>query len=412
MKKIELGLKNNWQQFSLLVLVNAFVGGMVGLERSVLPSIAEVEFGMEAKTAILSFIIIFGITKAAANFFMGKFASRIGRKRLLILGWIFGLPVPFILMYAPNWNWIIFANVLLGINQGLAWSSTVIMKIDLVGQKDRGLAMGINEFAGYLSVGIVAFLTSWIASRWGLRPFPFYIGIGLAVTGLLSSIFFIKDTQAHLGAELKDSKSTKLNHLFWQTTLLHPNLGSISQAGLINNLNDGMVWGLLPLFLASKNYSLEAIGIIVGVYPAVWGIGQLFTGKMGDYFCKKDLLFWGMFLQAIALVGILFFENFWETVFASALLGWGTAMVYPTFMSAIADNTPPSQRAESIGIFRMWRDLGYAVGALLTGIIADYFGMREALMAIILLTLFSSIVIQVRMYCKIKGRKRLKFFSL
>lgn len=411
MEKIELGLKNNWQQFFLLVIVNAFVGGMVGLERSILPSIAEVEFGMAAKTAILSFIIVFGITKAAANFFMGKFASRIGRKRLLVLGWIFGLPVPFILMYAPSWDWVIFANVLLGINQGLAWSSTVIMKIDLVGQKDRGLAMGINEFAGYLSVGIVAFLTSWVASRWGLRPYPFYIGIGLAIAGLLSSIFLIKDTQAHLGAEVKDSKRKKLKNLFWQTTLLHPNLGSVSQAGLINNLNDGMVWGLLPLFLASKNYSLEEIGIVVGVYPAVWGLGQLFTGKMGDHFCKKDLLFWGMFLQAIALVGILFFGNFWETVAASALLGWGTAMVYPTFMSAIADSTPPSQRAESIGIFRMWRDLGYAVGALLTGIIADAFGMQEALMVIILLTLFSSIVIQVRMYCEIKGRKRLAIFS-
>ena len=411
MTKVQLGLKNNWQQFSLLVLINAFVGGMVGLERSILPSIAEVEFSMAAKTIILSFIVVFGITKATANFFMGKMANKIGRKRLLVLGWLFGLPVPFVLMFAPSWNWIIFANVLLGINQGLAWSSTVIMKIDLVGQKDRGLAMGINEFAGYLSVGIVAFLTSWIADNYGLRPYPFYIGIGLALAGFLGSIFLIRDTQSHLASEEKDSKLEVLKNLFWQTSILHPNLGSISQAGLINNLNDGMVWGLLPLFLITKNFGLDEIGIVVGVYPAVWGLGQLVTGKMGDYFCKKDLLFWGMFLQAIALVGILFFQSFSLVILASALLGWGTAMVYPNFISAIADSTHPSQRAESIGIFRMWRDLGYAIGALLTGVIADFFGMKEALVVIILLTVFSSMVIQIRMTCDAKEKKRLLIFS-
>lgn len=411
MTKVQLGLKNNWQQFSLLVLINAFVGGMVGLERSILPSIAEVEFSMAAKTIILSFIVVFGITKATANFFMGKMANKVGRKRLLVLGWLFGLPVPFVLMFAPSWNWIIFANVLLGINQGLAWSSTVIMKIDLVGQKDRGLAMGINEFAGYLSVGIVAFLTSWIADNYGLRPYPFYIGIGLALAGFLGSIFLIRDTQSHLASEEKDSKLEVLKNLFWQTSILHPNLGSISQAGLINNLNDGMVWGLLPLFLITKNFGLDEIGIVVGVYPAVWGLGQLVTGKMGDYFCKKDLLFWGMFLQAIALVGILFFQSFSLVILASALLGWGTAMVYPNFISAIADSTHPSQRAESIGIFRMWRDLGYAIGALLTGVIADFFGMKEALVVIILLTVFSSMVIQIRMTCDAKEKKRLLIFS-
>ncbi len=411
MTKVQLGLKNNWQQFSLLVLINAFVGGMVGLERSILPSIAEVEFSMAAKTIILSFIVVFGITKATANFFMGKMANKIGRRRLLILGWLFGLPVPFVLMFAPSWNWIIFANVLLGINQGLAWSSTVIMKIDLVGQKDRGLAMGINEFAGYLSVGIVAFLTSWIADNYGLRPYPFYIGIGLALAGFLGSIFLIRDTQSHLASEEKDSKLEVLKNLFWQTSILHPNLGSISQAGLINNLNDGMVWGLLPLFLITKNFGLDEIGIVVGVYPAVWGLGQLVTGKMGDFFCKKDLLFWGMFLQAIALVGILFFQSFSLVILASALLGWGTAMVYPNFISAIADSTHPSQRAESIGVFRMWRDLGYAIGALLTGVIADFFGMKEALVVIILLTVFSSMVIQIRMTCDAKEKKRLLIFS-
>ena len=329
----ELGLKNNWQQFSLLVIINAFVGGMVGLERSILPTIAEVEFGMAAKTAILSFIVVFGITKAGANFFMGKFANRIGRKRLLVLGWLFGLPVPFILMYAPSWNWIVFANVLLGINQGLAWSSTVVMKIDLVGQKDRGLDMGINEFAGNLSVGVVAFLTSWIADNWGLRPYPFYIGIGLAIAGFLGSIFLIRDTKSYLGVEEKESKQLKLKNLFWQTSLLHPNLGSVSQAGLINNLNDGMVWGLLPLFLLSKHFELNEIGIIVGVYPAVWGLCQLFTGKMGDHFCKKDLLFWSMLLQAIALAGILYFDSFGWMVFVATLLGFLTCLFFAFALS-------------------------------------------------------------------------------
>jgi len=303
-----------------------------------------------------------------------------------------------------------FANVLLGINQGLAWSSTVIMKIDLVGQKDRGLAMGINEFAGYLSVGIVAFLTSWIADNYGLRPYPFYIGIGLAIAGFLGSVFLIRDTQGYVASEENESKQKTLKNLFWQTTILHPNLGSISQAGLINNLNDGMVWGLLPLFLITKNFGLDEIGIVVGVYPVVWGLGQLVTGKMGDHFCKKDLLFWGMLLQAVALVGILFFQNFTLLILASALLGWGTAMVYPNFISAIADSTHPSQRAESIGVFRMWRDLGYAIGALLTGIVADFFGMGEALMVIILLTIFSSMVIQFRMSCG--GEEEKRFFNL
>lgn len=271
--------------------------------------------------------------------------------------------------------------------------------------------MGINEFAGYLSVGLVAFLTSWVANTWGLRPYPFYIGIVLAFAGLLGSIFLIKDTQQFLAAEEKGNTKQRLKNLFWQTSILHPNLGSVSQAGLVNNLNDGMVWGLLPLFLMAKNFGLNDIGIIVGVYPAVWGIGQLFTGKMGDHFCKKDLLFWGMFLQGIALLGIIFFNSFAWIVLAAALLGWGTAMVYPNFISAIADGTHPAQRAESIGVFRMWRDLGYAVGAILTGLIADWFGMTEALLVIVGLTFLSAAVVQIRMYCEIDGRKRLSITS-
>ncbi len=404
---IQLGLKKNWKQFTILVIINAFVGGMVGLERTILPSIAEIEFGIAAKTSILSFIVVFGITKAAANFLMGKMANRFGRKQLLIIGWIFGLPVPLILMFAPSWSWIVFSNILLGINQGLTWSSTVIMKIDLVGEKDRGLAMGINEFAGYLAVGIVAFLTGWIASEWGLRPFPFYFGVVIAILGLVGSLFLVKDTHSHYTSEANQSEKPLLKKLFWQTSILHHNLGSVTQAGLVNNLNDGMIWGMLPLFLVIKDYSLAQIGLVVGLYPVVWGIGQLFTGKLGDHYCKKDLLFWGMFLQAVALTGLLFFNVLSLTIVASALLGLGTALVYPNFLSAIADSVHPHQRAESIGIFRMWRDLGYAIGAILTGVIADFFGMENAFWVIISLTLASSIVIKIRMVCEIEDRKRI-----
>ncbi len=394
---IKLGLSENWQQFSLLVLVNAFVGGMIGLERTILPAIAETIFDIKAKTAILSFIIVFGITKAIANFVMGKLANTWGRKKLLILGWLFGLPVPFILMFALSWKWIILANILLGINQGLAWSSTVIMKIDLVGEKNRGLAMGINEFAGYLSVGLVAFVTGWIATNFGLRPYPFYLGIGMAILGLAFSIFLIKDTQKYTFLEHTDHHTTKLNNIFLETTWTNPNLGSITQAGLVNNLNDGMIWGLLPLFLIAKGYDLEHIGLIAAIYPMVWGIGQLFTGKMADYFSKKKLIFWGMILQGTALLLFPFSKALSFEILISVLLGWGTAIVYPTFLAAIAENTNPSQRAESIGVFRLWRDLGYAVGALLSGIIADQFGILYAILIIGILTLLSGLIVNTRM---------------
>ena len=397
MENVKLGLKENWLQFTLLVIVNAFVGGMVGLERSILPEIAEKEFGLAIKTAILSFIVVFGITKAITNYYTGALANKYGRKKLLILGWVIGIPIPFILMFAPNWNWIILANVLLGINQGLAWSSTVVMKIDLVGEKQRGFAMGLNEFAGYLAVAVVAFLTGWVASEYGLRPYPFYIGIVLVLLGLIFSIFFINDTRHHVAKESKSNAIPLLSSIFWETTWKNKNLGSVSQAGLINNLNDGMVWGIFPLLLASKMFSIQEIGIITAVYPAVWGIGQLFTGKMADKFPKKELLFWGMLIQAIALFLFVWSNSMTQYIMLSVLLGWGTAMVYPTFLASIAENTNPNDRAKSIGIFRLWRDLGYAIGAVFTGIIADFYNIDAAIVFIGALTLISSVIIKVRM---------------
>ncbi|PKD16167.1 MFS transporter [Salegentibacter salinarum] len=410
MNDIKLGLKENWKQFSLLVLVNAFVGGMVGLERSILPEIAEKEFGIAATSAILSFIVVFGVVKAITNYYAGALANRFGRKNLLVLGWIFAIPIPFILIYAENWNWIIVANVLLGINQGLAWSSTVVMKIDLVGEKQRGFAMGLNEFAGYFAVAVVAFLTGWIASEYGVRPYPFYLGIVLMILGLLFSIFFIKDTRHHVAKEEGSSGMSRLKNIFWDTTWKDKNLGSVSQAGLINNLNDGMAWGLFPILLSGKGFNLEQIGIVTALYPAVWGIGQLFTGKMADIFSKKDMLFIGMLLQAIMLVILIWAETMTHFVILSSLLGWGTAMVYPTFLATIADNTHPQDRAKSIGIFRLWRDMGYAIGAVLTGVIADLVNIEAAIMLIGILTLISAIIILFRM--DYKDNKALKLLKL
>ncbi|MDP2069239.1 MAG: MFS transporter [Lutibacter sp.] len=399
MKNVTLGLKENWKQFTLLVIINGFVGGMVGLERSILPQIAEQEFAIAAKTAILSFIIVFGIVKAITNYYTGALANKYGRKNLLVAGWLIAIPIPFILMYAPNWNWIIAANVLLGINQGLTWSSTVVMKIDLVGEKQRGFAMGLNEFAGYLSVAIIAFLTGWIAGNYGIRPYPFYLGFVLVFFGLIGSIFWIKDTKHHVAKETTTSTVPILKNIFWDTTWKNKNLGSVTQAGLINNLNDGMVWGIFPILLASKNFTIEQIGVIAAIYPGVWGLGQLFTGKMADKFCKKDMLFTGMFLQAIALVSFVWANTMFEYAVLSSVLGWGTAMVYPTFLATVAENTHPQDRAKSIGIFRLWRDLGYAIGAILTGIIADLISINASVLFIGFLTFLSSMIIFFRMRC-------------
>ncbi len=396
-KEIRLGLRNNWKQFTLLVIVNSFVGGMVGLERSILPELAEVRFGLEAKTAIFSFIIIFGVSKAVTNYFMGAFADRYGRRRLLVLGWLIALPIPFILIYAPSWSWVVFANLLLGINQGLTWSSTVVMKIDLVGKKDRGLAMGLNESAGYLAVGATAFLTGWIASEWGLIPYPFYLGIALSLLGLFFSVFLIRDTVHHVEVESAGHSGRKLKNVFWETTWRDRNLGSITQAGLVNNLNDGMIWGLLPLILSAAGFSISEIGLVAAIYPSVWGLGQLITGKLADLLPKKGLLFWGMLLQGICLLLMIPATGFSTYIILCAGLGIGTAMVYPTFLAGIAEYSAPDQRAKSIGVFRLWRDLGYAIGALLTGILADFFGTGVSLGAIAGLTLLSSLIIKLRM---------------
>ena len=394
---INLGLRENWQQFGLLVIINAFVGGMVGLERSIIPQLAETEFGLSSKSVILSFIIAFGITKAFANYFTGLLANKIGRKNLLIIGWILALPIPITIIYADAWSWIIVANILLGVSQGLTWSSTVVMKMDLVGEKQRGLAMGINEFSGYLAVGIVAFLTSYIAEKYGVRPYPFYIGILISILGLLLSIIWVKDTKSFVSREAKNSTITNAENIFVTTTFTDKNLSSVTQAGLVNNLNDGVIWGLLPILLFQLKLSTPNIGIVTAIYPSVWGISQLFTGKLSDIYSKKKMLFWGMFLQGIAIILLVFVQNFYLLALLSASLGIGTALVYPTFLSTIAQVTNPNQRAESIGIFRLWRDLGYAFGAIISGITADIFGLPSAILLIGIITILSAIIIQIRM---------------
>tara|TARA_R100001369_G_scaffold20091_1_gene36622 strand:+ start:102963 stop:104210 length:1248 start_codon:yes stop_codon:yes gene_type:complete len=396
-KTITLGLKENWKQFTILVIVNAFVGGMVGLERTIIPKFAELEFGIELKTAILSFIVAFGVSKALTNYFTGKLANRFGRKNLLILGWLIALPIPFILINAGSWNWVIFANILLGINQGLTWSSTVVMKIDLVGEKDRGIAMGLNEFAGYFAIGVVAFLTGYIAERFGVTPYPFYLGIGISIIGLILSVLFVRDTMAFVKKETINDNSDEHESIFLSTTFKDKTLSAVTQAGLVNNLNDGMIWGLLPMVLLALNYNSENIGIIAAIYPTVWGFGQLITGKMSDIYSKKKMLFWGMLIQGITILFIPFTGDFILLILISALLGLGTALVYPTFLSAIAGATSPGQRAESIGVFRLWRDLGYAIGAIISGIAADVFGIKYAILLIGVITVISSIVIKIRM---------------
>lgn len=402
MENVKTGLKENWQQFSLLVLVNAFVGAMIGLERAVLPGLGKTAFGLDANAAILSFIMAFGITKAISNYSVAKLSKRFNRKQILMAGWWVALPVPFLLMYADSWAWIIVANILLGVNQGLAWSSTVIMKVDIVGQKNRGLAMGINEFAGYLSVGLASYLASSIASAYGYAFFPFIPGLFFAAAGLLVSTFLIKDTIHFVVAESAVSKIALLKNVWKETTWKHKNISTVTLNGLVNNMNDAVVWGLLPVLLLEKNFSIQEIGIIAGIYPAVWGVMQLFTGKMGDVYCKKQIITIGMLTQAIAIVLLAVSSQFMLLVASAVLLGLGTALVYPNFLTVVAESSHPSQRAETLSIFRFWRDSGYVIGALLAGILADIIGMSAAILIIAGITAIAGLVAHFRMCCTLK----------
>ena len=398
---VRLGLRENWPQFALLVVINAFVGGMVGIERTVVPLIGAEEFHLASTTLITSFIVSFGVVKAFANLVSGQLADVWGRKRVLVLGWLVGLPVPFMIIWAPSWEWIIAANALLGINQGLAWSMTVIMKVDLVGPKSRGLAVGLNEFAGYLAVGVTAFLTGYLASRYGLRPVPIYLGIGYAFFGAALSILLVRDTRDHVRLEAsshaRQATPIGFREVFALTSFKDRNLFAASQAGLVNNLNDGMSWGIFPLFFASFGLGVERIGILKAIYPAIWGILQVATGPLSDRWGRKGLIVAGMWVQAGGLFLTATTRQFEWWFIGSLLLGLGTAMVYPSLIAAVSDASHPTWRARSLSVYRFWRDLGYAIGALAAGLIADRFGLSWAIGSIAALTLLSGAVVAVLM---------------
>jgi MFS family permease len=399
-----LGLRANWRQFWLLVVINAFVGAMVGLERTVLPLVGQVEFGLASTSAVLAFIATFGLVKAVTNLFAGHLSDIYGRKRILLAGWLVGLPVPFLVIWAPHWSWIVFANVLLGLNQGLAWSTTVIMKMDLVGPRQRGLAMGLNEFAGYLAVALTALGTGYLAQLYGLRPEPFYLGIACAATGLALTLLFVRETRDHVALEATEFPQVvghraelSTREIIARTSWRDPALSSASQAGLVNNLNDGIAWGLFPLFFAAAGLELAQIGILSFTYPAVWGLLQLGTGALSDRWGRKRLIAGGMLVQGGALAAIALGHGFWPWFSAAAVLGVGTAMVYPTLLSAVADVAHPRWRGSAVGVYRFWRDSGYVVGALLAGALSDLFGMAWAIGAIALLTFASGALVIVRM---------------
>jgi MFS family permease len=401
--QVRLGLRENLAQFSLLVVVNAFVGATVGLERSILPPIAEQDFHLAARTAVLSFIVVFGLTKALTNYLAGRLSDRLGRKHVLVAGWLVATPVPFLLMWAPTWSWVLVANALLGASQGLTWSTTVIMKIDLAGPEQRGLAMGVNEFAGYLAVGASALATGFVAAHYGLRPQPFYLGVGFVAAGLLLSAFAVRETTPHVSAEsslyggVPPEERLTPREVFWRTTLLDRNLSSASQAGLVNNLNDGMAWGLFPLFFAAAGMDLRHIGALAAIYPATWGVAQLFTGAWSDRAGRKWLIASGMWVQAIAIGVIVLSTSFAGFALGATLLGLGTAAVYPTLLAAVGDVAHPSWRASAVGVYRLWRDLGYAVGAVLAGVTADALGLPAAMWLAAALTLASGVVVATRM---------------
>ncbi len=403
---LRLGLKENLAQFSLLVGVNALVGGMIGQERTVLPLLAKEEFGLTAFTATLTFIVAFGAVKAVTNFFAGTLSDRYGRKPVLVAGWLIGAPIPLLLMWAPNWGWIVFANVLLGMNQGLTWSTTVIMKIDLVGPARRGFAMGLNEAAGYGAVAVTALATGYIAEHAGLRPEPFFLGLAYAGLGLTLSTLFVKETRAHALHEAANHTPASGAHrealstgqIFRLTSFTDKALSSCSQAGLVNNLNDGLAWGLFPIYFATAGLSVGRIGILAALYPAVWGLGQLYTGGLSDRVGRKPLIVGGMLTQGVALAMIASTHSFAVWAVGAMILGAGTAMVYPTLLAAIGDVAHPAWRARSVGVYRLWRDGGFAIGALLAGILADLISIPAAIYCVAALTAASGLLAALRMY--------------
>jgi MFS family permease len=409
-RPVRLGLRENAAQFTLLVAVNALVGGMLGQERTVLPLLGEEEFGLTAYTTALTYILVFGLAKAATNYFAGTWSDRYGRKPVLVAGWLVAVPVPLMLIWAPSWTWVLVANLLLGISQGLTWSTTVVMKIDLVGPARRGLAMGFNESAGYGAVAVTALATGYLAEEHGLRPAPFLLGLSYAALGLGLSVLAVRETREHARLEASrhtaraDGRHDHLHHeltdreVFTQTSFREPALSAASQAGLVNNLNDGLAWGLFPILFASAGLGVGQIGVLAALYPAVWGAGQLVTGALSDRWGRKGMITTGMLLQAAALAAIALGDTFWVWAGAAMLLGAGTAMVYPTLLAAIGDVAHPAWRARSVGIYRLWRDGGFAVGALLAGVVADAAGLRAAVWVVAGLTAVSGLVVAVRMY--------------
>jgi len=382
---VKSGLRENAAQFGLLMLINGFVGAMVGMERTILPDLAEDEFAIAGKTALLSFIAVFGLTKALSNYMAGTLAEN-GRRRVLIAGWLAAAPVPFLLMWAPTWGWVLLANALLGVSQGLSWSATVIMKIDLAGSKQRGLAMGLNEFAGYAAVGLSALATGWVAAQHGLRPAPMWLGVGFVVLGLGLSLLFTRETREI--ALLEAAEPTPPGEGI--------SLFMASQAGLANNLNDGVAWGLFPLIYGAANIPLASIALLVAIYPTVWGVGQLFTGALSDVVGRRILIVLGMWIQALSIAAVVFATEFWGYGIAAALQGLGTAMVYPTLLAAVADGSAPTARATAVGTYRLWRDLGYVVGALLAGAIADAFSIDAAVLSVAAITFLSGALVAFR----------------
>ena len=409
-RPIRLGLRQNAAQFTLLVAVNALVGGMLGQERTVLPLLAEHEFGLTAYTAVLTYILAFGLAKALTNYLAGAWSDRYGRKPVLVAGWVVALPVPLLLIWAPSWGWVVAANVLLGISQGLTWSTTVIMKIDLVGPARRGLAMGLNEAAGYLAVAATALATGYLAAAYGLRPQPFFVGIAYAALGLGLSSLVVRETRGHARLEAQthtlraDGRHDHLHQeltqrqVFVLTSFREPALSSASQAGLVNNLNDGLAWGLFPALFAGAGLGVGRIGVLAALYPAVWGLGQLATGALSDRWGRKPFIVGGMLLQAAALALVAVGDSFAVWAVAAVLLGAGTAMVYPTLLASIGDVAHPAWRASSVGIYRLWRDGGFVVGALLAGGLADLYGIRTAVWVVAALTAMSGALAAVRMY--------------